>query len=1163
MAKLEYKILVAKSHSSAHKGQVRDQSCDYENWLRSDRQVSYHLQELVLTPSQLDLNSIEQIEQIKQFQNTDCILWDRELDDGYLKKLENLNVAIVILVDPAANLDQITELNYLSKATLSQELLSSTIRHQITETRLSQKLLKAEAALAEQELLKQKLQLEQSVNLLLQSIYSTFDLSSIFTAATTGLGKLLKLDRVEVIKYLPDLETWTSLVQYQEIKDLISKDQEVERLDRVMPEQNYLIAEKLKQGEIIAVNSCSELDSTVSQAVLREYPESWLIVPLVVGSELWGAVSMESQIKNRHWLGIEVDLAINISTQLAIAIQQSNFYTELQQELERYQTVETQRKQAEAALLASENRYYQVIQAQKDFILRSLSDTTITFANDSLCHVLGITTEQIIGRKWADFAIAEDLPKLMTQLSNLSPANPSFLIEKQDYLPNQKVRWTQWINQGIFNDAGQLIEIQSVGRDITALKQAEAELKQLNQELETRIEKRTTDLRRSKEILQISEQRFRSFFTLAPIGITVADASTFQIVAVNQAYCRFLGYTEDELLKIESLNSITESADWALEKPLADSMIKGGINAYQLEQRFIKKSGQVVIGEITATKISDLDGNVTHILKMVQDITDRKRDKEALKRSKELLRLTIENTPIGILTLSLEGKFLTVNQDACRIFGYSSDQLLQMTTRDITHPDYLESTINVLEQVVRGEVLNVQLENQYIHNTGRIIDAISRIGIVRDEDGRPLHFVAGVEDITEKKRTERILRQQFERQNFITKITQQIRQSLDLEEVLTAAVNEVSSLLNCDRIIIFQLFPNGASQVVKEIVKPPYPSIIGMNWQDEHFSHEGFEYYINSNPRTVNDVFEDNVFADCLKEFMSQAQIKSKIVAPIIQHIQSCSLEPYNRWRRDNSQLWGLLIVHSCGEYRQWDQEEADLLQQVANQLAIAIQQADLYQQVQQELQSKEKLYLRLANELSQKEILLKEIHHRVKNNLQVMSSLLRMQFRKTTPEVKALCEEYQNRIQSMALIHDQLHRSNDLANIDFHTYITNLTTNLFQCYGTNTNVVQLKLAVKDIFLPLDQSIPLGLIINELVSNALKYAFPEGYGEININLTTSNNSLHLCIADDGVGIPEDFDFETSDSLGMQLVYSLTDQLEGEVQCDRTSGTKFEITFPIV
>jgi two-component sensor histidine kinase len=127
-----------------------------------------------------------------------------------------------------------------------------------------------------------------------------------------------------------------------------------------------------------------------------------------------------------------------------------------------------------------------------------------------------------------------------------------------------------------------------------------------------------------------------------------------------------------------------------------------------------------------------------------------------------------------------------------------------------------------------------------------------------------------------------------------------------------------------------------------------------------------------------------------------------------------------------------------------------------------------------------------------------------------------------------------------MSLIHAQLHQNEDLAHINFHYYISDLTTNLFQCYGTNSEEIQCKLEVSDIFLPLDQSVPLGLIINELVSNTLKHSFPNCFGEVNIKLAQVCDRYHLLVSDNGVGIPKDLDLENTDSLGMQLVYSLTD-----------------------
>ncbi|HEY9830947.1 MAG TPA: sensor histidine kinase, partial [Stenomitos sp.] len=192
------------------------------------------------------------------------------------------------------------------------------------------------------------------------------------------------------------------------------------------------------------------------------------------------------------------------------------------------------------------------------------------------------------------------------------------------------------------------------------------------------------------------------------------------------------------------------------------------------------------------------------------------------------------------------------------------------------------------------------------------------------------------------------------------------------------------------------------------------------------------------------------------------------------------------------------------------------------------------------------------------------EIHHRVKNNLQIVSSLLQMQFRRTQEKEAALVlQDSQNRIASIALIHEKLYRSDDLANIDFAQYIPALTMHLFDSYKVNLEAVVLHVKVENIFLEIETAIPCSLIINELVSNSLKYAFPvKGKGEIEIEFHCNNDqTMTLIVRDNGIGISEQFDIATTTSLGLTLVQGLVEQLEGTLELNRTQGTEFKITFP--
>jgi two-component sensor histidine kinase len=158
--------------------------------------------------------------------------------------------------------------------------------------------------------------------------------------------------------------------------------------------------------------------------------------------------------------------------------------------------------------------------------------------------------------------------------------------------------------------------------------------------------------------------------------------------------------------------------------------------------------------------------------------------------------------------------------------------------------------------------------------------------------------------------------------------------------------------------------------------------------------------------------------------------------------------------------------------------------------------------------------------------------------------------------------QESQNRIKSMVLIHKKLYQSKDLARVDFAEYVRSLIADLFRSYKADYDLITLKTNIDDVFLGIDTAIPCGLIINELVSNSLKYAFPEGrQGEIRIDLhSEKEGKFTLIVSDSGVGFPKDLDFRNTESLGLQLACTLVDQLQGTIGLNRTGGTKFKIVF---
>lgn len=277
------------------------------------------------------------------------------------------------------------------------------------------------------------------------------------------------------------------------------------------------------------------------------------------------------------------------------------------------------------------------------------------------------------------------------------------------------------------------------------------------------------------------------------------------------------------------------------------------------------------------------------------------------------------------------------------------------------------------------------------------------------------------------------------------------------------------------------------------------------------------------------------------------------------------TVDRYDRWQTANDReilQTEFRLPHRNGEWRYWQCQEtlfartpAGLPKQI---LGVAVDITDRKQSQQ------------LQASLREKEVLLQEVHHRVKNNLQMVYSLLRLQYRRTSDRQAAnILLESQNRIKSIALIHERLYRSKDFSKIDFAQYISSLVASLLSSYRISSDTIALATKVDDTVLDINQAISCGLIINELIANSLKYAFPQGYlGKLEVEFYTHQDSeITLLVRDNGVGIPDQIQLtETGGSghtasLGLKLVQDLVKQLKGTITLDRTQGTTFRITFP--
>ncbi|MDI6723344.1 MAG: PAS domain S-box protein [Methanobacterium sp.] len=216
---------------------------------------------------------------------------------------------------------------------------------------------------------------------------------------------------------------------------------------------------------------------------------------------------------------------------------------------------------------------------------------------------------------------------------------------------------------------------------------------------------------------------------------------------------------------------------------------------------------------------------------------------------------------------------------------------------------------------------------------------------------------------------------------------------------------------------------------------------------------------------------------------------------------------------------------------------------------------------ITRDIQELKRIENQLKSSLEEKEVLLKEIHHRVKNNMQIISSLLNLQSKCLKDEnAIRILKESRDRVKSMAIVHEKLYQSDNFSRINFAEYIKKLLYDLLSSYGINSKFIKQKINVENILLDINFAIPCGLIINELVSNSIKHAFPNGRGEIGVEFYLKSNKHILIIADNGVGFPEYLDFQNTETLGLRLVNALVTQLYGKIELYRDEGTTFKIIF---
>ncbi len=498
-----------------------------------------------------------------------------------------------------------------------------------------------------------------------------------------------------------------------------------------------------------------------------------------------------------------------------------------------------------------------------------------------------------------------------------------------------------------------------------------------------------------------------------------------------------------------------------------------------------------------------------------RDISERLDYEKIMKESEARFRTLASHAPIGIFLTDKKGKAIYVNNKLKELAYFPSVNGFMDNWLAMVHP---EDKKRIKKFVDITEKANQQYyEYRVIPKKGDVRWVKAQVNLLKAPNGEVLGRVGTIEDITkeiEAFESEKKAEKEKIRAEYAEDTSRRLQKEMD---VRIAAENDLKSAKEFNQYIIESSIDMIiATDISGEITEFNKAASSG-------FGYDG-KQMIGS---LVGELFaNDENREEILKRIFKNGAWSGEVLCK----------------RSDNSTFTGYLS---------------------ASILSSADKKTIGTMGVLRDITELKKVEEDLKNNVQQKEILLKEVHHRVKNNLQVISSILNLQTGYVNDEhTMAVIRECQDRIKSMAFIHESLYQKEDFSEVNFSEYLQNLCNNLKYSYMSPDRNILLQFDIEEISLSLDSAIPCGLIVNELVSNCFKYAFKDKKkGVIKVSLSKDqNNKKILTVNDSGCGLPKDLDIETNDSLGLQLVWTLVDQIDGEIKYEYASGSKFIINF---
>ena len=633
---------------------------------------------------------------------------------------------------------------------------------------------------------------------------------------------------------------------------------------------------------------------------------------------------------------------------------------------------------------------------------------------------------------------------------------------------------------------------------------------------------------------------------------------------------------------------------------------KKKVSPYKLKvNNFIFNKERFLIFEIISQKKKKINEAIKELeIEILQHLQTQTK----LRQTQEFIRSLIDSSLDMIMASDIAEKITQVSPSACNIFGYKREELIGSRI-DILYDNtedysFIQKELNSKGYYI-GEVTNKR-------KNGDIFTAYLTASPIRNETGELLGYMGISRDITEIKKAEIALKQSEERYRLLVENSTDIIYKTDKKGyykfvnqafIKTTKYNNNEILsMNCmdlvpkeyrKKVRSFYLNQMDKRKAIEQFEVPVITKDKKIIWvnqlsrleKNDNGKISGFTF-------TARDVTEKREAEIALKSSeeryrglfynLTDAIILVNEKNDILDmNPASYKLFGLNNKSKKELNLYDFISKNDIPNAKTKSKElrekgevknfEVNIIDAKGKHKIVELSSNAVYiegkfkgsRDILRDITEKKITNNELVQSLKEKEVLLKEVHHRVKNNLQVISSILNLQSTYINDEkTLSILRESQNRVKSMSFIHESLYRTKDFNSIDFSEYIERLSKNMVYSYQYSKNRILLKLDIDKVFLSLDISIPCGLIINELLSNALKYAFPENKkGKILISVKEAKKArIEIKVEDNGVGFPKDIDIKKGESLGMLLVNTLVEQIDGNIKVRSKEGTKYLITF---